>query len=136
MAFGKNLFAPRQIATNPVKVAREITVANFHEATRATWTPAEVPADAIRVHESKVWAGEKENGEYVASATSAYWVSADGSAIFRKSDHWGCCIRTCDWMLAGQPEGDGCGWNKANKDNSLSCWKGVASCKIADFVSK
>ena len=55
---------------------------NFYMGTEASWEDAEEP--------------ERE-ADYVSDSGSAYWYTEGG--VFRKSNHWGYEVASCDWFL-------------------------------------
>lgn len=71
-----------------------VSSANFFKYTSCLWQEvAEVPADAVRI-----WNGGGE---------SRYQIAADGSGVYRTSDHWG-KVASCKWIIADCPDNGVC----------------------------
>lgn len=71
-----------------------VSAADFFKATECLWQEvAEVPADAVRI-----WNGGGE---------SRYQIAADGSGVYRTSDHWG-KVASCKWIIADCPDNGVC----------------------------
>lgn len=58
---------------------------NFYMGTEASWADAEAP--------------ERE-ADYISDSGSEYWYTEGG--VFRKSNHWGYEVASCDWFLGDE----------------------------------
>lgn len=60
---------------------------NFHDATAAIFQPCEAP---------------DRKPDFVSESGSEYWDM--GIGVIRRSDHWGCNIRSCWWALGNSQQ--------------------------------
>ena len=86
---------------------------NFYMGTEAHWNDAEAP--------------ERE-ADYVSDSGSAYWYTECG--VFRKSNHWGYEVASCDWFL-GYDESS---WEDSNGIRCGFCPWDVFKAKDYDFA--
>lgn len=89
------------------------TPADFFDMTTAIFTPCATP---------------ERPADYVSASGSEYWYTQ--GRVIRRADHWGGCIRSCNWFLVGsdvtclkmwcesldEPVTASCAWDEFTRD--------------------